>query len=132
MVRMNRVAVAAELLLSHQFSFGINEGVQQVIMARNIAIEINSSWVMLYLDSKNAHTFCSRERLEEELELNAAYHYMLESFRAIYGKTVTIREWHYGNGPDMPATSFHTSCEGLISGDAHPRYTLMSWHQGLT
>jgi len=27
MVRMNRVAVAAELLLSHQFIFGINRGV---------------------------------------------------------------------------------------------------------
>jgi len=37
MVRMNRVAVAADLLLSHQFSFGINGGVQQVIMACNIA-----------------------------------------------------------------------------------------------
>ena len=28
MVRMNKMAVAAELLLSHQFSFGINGGVQ--------------------------------------------------------------------------------------------------------
>jgi hypothetical protein len=45
---------------------------------------------MLELDSKNAHASCSRERLEEELELNAAYHYMLESFRALYGKTITI------------------------------------------
>ena len=63
MVRMKRVAVAAELLLSHQFSFGINGGGQQVILACNIALEINPSWVMLDLDSKNAHTFCSRERL---------------------------------------------------------------------
>ena len=55
---------------------------------------------MLDLDSKNAHTFCSRERLEEELEMNVAYHYMLESFRALYGKTVTV-QWHFGNGPDM-------------------------------
>jgi hypothetical protein len=117
MVRMNRVAVAAELLLSHQFSFGINGGVQHVILACNIALEINPSWVMLDLDSKNAHTFCSRERLEEELELNVAYHYMLESFRALYGKTVTV-QWHFGNGPDRPATSFHMSCEGLRQGDA--------------
>jgi hypothetical protein len=82
MVRMNMVAVAVELLLSHQLSFGINGGVQQVILACNIALEINPSWVMLDLDSKNAHTFSSRERLEEELELNVAYHFMLESFRA--------------------------------------------------
>ncbi len=74
MVRMNRTAVATELLRSHQFSFGINGGVQQVILAYNVALEINPSWLMLDLDSKNAHTFCSRERLEEELELNVVYH----------------------------------------------------------
>jgi hypothetical protein len=117
MVRMNRLAVAAELLLSHQFSFGINGGVQQAILACKVALEINPSWLMMDLDSKNAHTFCSRERLEEELELNVAYHYMLESFRALYGKTVTVK-WHYGNGADRPATSFHMSCEGLRQGDA--------------
>ena len=38
MMRMNRVAVAAELLLSHQFSFGINGGVQQVILACNASL----------------------------------------------------------------------------------------------
>ena len=74
MVRMNGMAVATELLLSRQFSFGINGDVQQVIMACNVTLEINPSWLMLDLDSKNAHTFCSRERLEEELELNVAYH----------------------------------------------------------
>ena len=42
---------------------------------------------------------------------------MLESFRALYGKTFTV-QWHYGNGPDRPATSFHMSCEGLVQGDA--------------
>ena len=41
MVRMNRLAVAAELLLSHQFSFGINGGVRQVNLACNVALEIN-------------------------------------------------------------------------------------------
>jgi len=46
-----------------------------------------------------------------------AYHYMLESFRALYGKTVTV-QWHVGNGPDRPATSFRMSCEGLRQGDA--------------
>jgi hypothetical protein len=86
-------------------------------LACYIALEINPSWVMLDLDSKNAHTFCSRERLEEGLEMNVAYHYMLKSFRALYGKTVTV-QWHFGNGPDRPATSFHMSCEGLGQGDA--------------
>ena len=77
-------------------------------MACNIALEINPSWLMLDLDSKNAHTFCSRDSLEEELELNVAYHYMLESFRDLYGKTITV-QWHYGNGADKPATNFHMS-----------------------
>jgi hypothetical protein len=117
MVRMNRLTVATEVLLSHQFSFDINGGVHQVILACNVALEINPSWLMMDLDSKNAHTFCSRERLEEELELNVAYHYMLESFRALYGKTITV-QWRFGNGADRPATSFHMSCEGLRQGDA--------------
>jgi hypothetical protein len=43
------------------------------------------------------------------------YHYMLESFRALYGKTVTM-QWHFGNGADKPATSFYMSCEGLRQG----------------
>ena len=118
MVRMHGVTIAEELLLSYHFYFGINgRGVQQVIMACNIALEINPSWAMLDMDSKNAHTFSFRDMLEEELELNVAYHCMLESFRAIYGKTVTL-QWHYGNGVDIPATSFHLSYEGLRQGDA--------------
>jgi len=83
MVRMNKILVTTELMLSHPFSFGINAGVQQVILAYNIALEINPSWLMLDLDSKNAHTFCSRDMLEEELELHVAYHYMLESLRTL-------------------------------------------------
>ena len=86
-------------------------------MTCNIALEINPSWLMLDLDSKNAHTFCSRDRLEEEFELNVAYHYMLESFMTLYEKTVTMQR-HIGNGPDRPSTSFHMSCEGLKQGDA--------------
>jgi hypothetical protein len=50
MVRMNKVAVVAKLLLPHQFFFGVNGGVQHVILACNIALEINPSWVMLDLD----------------------------------------------------------------------------------
>jgi len=61
------------------------------MLACNIALEINPLWVMLNMNSKNAHTFCSQDRLEEALELNVAYHYMLDSFRALYGKTVTLQ-----------------------------------------
>ena len=82
-----------------------------MILVCNIALEINTSWLMLDLDPKKCHTFCSRDMMEEDLELNVAYHYMLESFRALYGKTITV-QWHFGNGPDMHATSFHMSCEG--------------------
>ena len=42
---------------------------------------------------------------------------MLESFRALYGKTIVV-QWHFGNGADKPATSFHISCYGLRQGDA--------------
>jgi len=50
MIRMSRLTIAEILLLSHQFFFGINGGAQQVIMACNIALEINSLWLMLDLD----------------------------------------------------------------------------------
>jgi hypothetical protein len=116
-VRMNRLVVAEVFLLFHQIFFGINGGIWHVILASNIALKINLSWLMMDHDLKNAHTFCFRVMLEEELELNVAFHCMLDSFRALYGKTVTV-QWHFGNGPDMPATSFHLSCEGLKQGDA--------------
>ncbi len=45
---------------------------------------------MLDLDSCNAHTFCSWDKLEKELELNILFHYMLISFRALHGRTVTV------------------------------------------
>jgi hypothetical protein len=59
---------------------------------------------MLDINSKNCYTFCSRGILEEELELNVACHYMLETFRALYGKTITI-QWNFRNGPGRPARS---------------------------
>jgi hypothetical protein len=69
------------------------------------------------LDLKNAHTFCSRDRVDEELESDIIYHYLLESFRALYGKAVTP-QWHYGDGPDRPPTSCHMSIDGPRQGDA--------------
>jgi hypothetical protein len=91
MVKMNIVVLAEQLLLSHQFSFGINGGVQQVIHACTITLEINPTWLMLDMDSENAHAFCNWDKLEEELEINVVYHYMLMSYRALYGKIVTAQ-----------------------------------------
>ena len=45
---------------------------------------------MLDLDSCNDYTFCSRDKLEKKLELKILIHYMLMSFRALYGRTVTV------------------------------------------
>ena len=69
------------------------------------------------MDSKNAHTFCSRVMLEEELELNMAFHHMLKSYRALYDKIVTA-QWQFENGPGRPTTNFRLPCEGLGQGDA--------------
>jgi hypothetical protein len=117
MVKMNWVYVAVQLLLSHQFSAGINGDVQQVIPACTISLEINPTWVMLDLNSENAHTFCNRDKSEEELELNVAYHCMLMSYRVLYVKTVTMR-WHFGNGPNNHPISFQMSYEGMRQGNA--------------
>ena len=69
------------------------------------------------MDLKNAHTFSSRDKAEEELESDIIYHYMLEVFKALYGKTVTP-QWHYRDGPDRPPTSVHMSIDRFRQGDA--------------
>ena len=96
MVKMNRVMVADQLLSSRKCSFMINGDVHQVILACTITLEINPSWIMLDLDSDNAHTLCSRDKLEVELEINLVYHYMLMSYKDIYRKTLTFQS-HFGN-----------------------------------
>ena len=55
LVRMNRLAVAEVLLLSHQFSFGIKGGVQQVIMGITLSLQLNPHFVEIDLDLKSAH-----------------------------------------------------------------------------
>ncbi len=60
---------------------------------------------MLDLDAENAHTYCSRDKVEEDLEINVVYHFMLMSYKALYGKTITI-QWHFGNDLDCQPTSF--------------------------
>ncbi len=50
LVRMNRLAVAENLLLSHQFSFGIKGGVQQVILGITPSLQLNPHFVEIDLD----------------------------------------------------------------------------------
>ena len=72
---------------------------QQVILVCTITLEIKSSGIMLYLDSKNALTFCNRDKPKGELEIHVVYHYILIMYKAMYGKTVIV-QCHFGNGPD--------------------------------
>ena len=109
-VRMNRLAVAAQLLRSHQFSFGSNGGVQQLILGCTVTLQVHPSFVQIDFDLRNAHTFCSRDRVEEELESDIIYHYLLESLRTFYGKTVTPQR-HYGDGPDRPPPPRAATCQ---------------------
>ncbi len=53
--------------------FGINGGVQQGITGCTIALQVHPSFVHIDLDLRNAHTFCSRDRVEEELESDILY-----------------------------------------------------------
>ena len=69
------------------------------------------------MDLKKAHTFSSRDKAEEEMESDIIYHYLLEVFKALYGKTVTP-QWHYGDRPNRPPTSVHMSIDGFRQGDA--------------
>jgi hypothetical protein len=76
---------------------------------------------MLELDSCYAHTFSSRDKLKEELERNILYNYTTQSFRALYGKTVTL-QWHFGEGPDRPPAGLEYSCEGFRLGDTPAKF----------
>ena len=89
LVKMNRLAVAETLLLSHQFSFGIKGEVQQVILGISLSLKLIPHFVEIDLDLKKAHTFSSRDKLEEELKIDAIYHNLFEVCRSLYGKTVT-------------------------------------------
>ena len=88
-----------------------------MILGWTLALQVHPSFVQIDLDLRNANTICSRYRIEEELESDIIYNYLLESFRALYGKTVTPHG-HYGDGPDRPPTSCHMSIDGLRQGDA--------------
>ena len=93
---MKRLAVAETLILSYQFSFGIKGGVHHVIMCTSLSLQLNPHSVEIDLDLKNAHIFSSRDKTDEEFESDVMYHYLLEVFRSLYGKTVTPK-WHYGD-----------------------------------
>jgi hypothetical protein len=109
---MNRLAVAETLLLSHTFSFGIKGGVQHVILGITLSLQIDPNFVELDLDLKNAHTFSSRDKAEEELESDIVFRYLLEVFKSLYGKTVTP-QWHYGDGSGRAPIRVHISIDGF-------------------
>ncbi len=69
-----------------------------------MALQVNPEALVLDLDSANAHTFCSRDSMEDELESNIIYHYLLKAYRNLYGKNVAT-QWHFGSGPDRPPSS---------------------------
>ena len=112
LVRMNRLAVAETLLLSHTFSFGIKGGVQHVILGITLSLQLNPNFVEIDMDLKNTHAFSSTDKAEEELESDIIFHYLLQVFKSLYGRTVTP-QWHYGDGPDRPPTSVHMFIDGL-------------------
>jgi len=93
LIRMNRLAVAEVLLLSHQFSYGIKGGVQQVILGITLSLLLNPDFMEIDLDLKNAHTFSSRDKIEEELESDVIYNYLVEVFGSLYGRTLAPL-WH--------------------------------------
>jgi hypothetical protein len=61
----------------------------QVILGITLPLQLNPHFVEIDLDLKNAHTFSSRDKVEEEMESDVIYHYLLEVFKALYGKTFT-------------------------------------------
>jgi len=58
-------------------------------MGISLALQLNPNFVEIDLDLKNAHTFSSRDKVEEEMESDVIDHYLLEVFRSLYGKTAT-------------------------------------------
>jgi hypothetical protein len=57
-----------------------------VILACSLALQLHKNFVQTDFDLRNAHTFCSRDRAKVELESGIIYHYILETFRALYRK----------------------------------------------
>ena len=65
LLRRNKVAVAKQFLFSRRFSFRINAGMQHDILAYTISLKTSLNKIMIDIGSKNAHTFRSRDILEE-------------------------------------------------------------------
>jgi hypothetical protein len=54
-----------------------------------VYLQLNLHFAEINLDLKNAHTFSSRDKAEEELESDVIFYYPLEVFMTLYGKTMT-------------------------------------------
>ena len=77
-----------------------------MILGITLSLQLNLDFVEIDLDLKNAHTFSSRDKIEEELESDVNYHCLVEVFKSLYGGTVTP-QWHDGDGPDRPPPPPH-------------------------
>ena len=58
-------------------------------MGITLSLQLKPHFVKINLDLKNTHTFSLRDKIEEELESDVVFGYLLELFRSLYGKTVT-------------------------------------------
>ena len=115
-LQMKRKGLAERMLKSNQFSYGTLGGVQLVIMGCIVALYCNPSWCLLEIDYANAHLYCNRENIWEELERDPYFHFLIHIFLYLYGENNTPL-WHFGNGPDQPLTSIHWQGLALRQGE---------------
>ena len=112
LVRMNMLAVAENLLLSHQFSFGIKGGVQHVILG----ILFLSTTKPSLRGNRPRPLKCSHLQLTGQGRRRDGKRYHLSlpsgSFQGSLREDI-YPQWHYGDGPDRPPTRVHMSIDGF-------------------
>jgi hypothetical protein len=111
LLRVNMKGLAERMLRSNQFSFGIPDCVQHVILGCTVALQCDPDWVLGEFDLKNAQTNCSLGLIWQELIIDTYFHFL-----CMYGDTCTPQT-HYGNGPDQAPTSIHWSGDGPRQGE---------------
>ena len=81
-----------------------------VILGCTLAIQMKPYFVQVDFNLRNAHTFRSRDRMEEELETRIIFHYLLLAFHALYGNnchlSVALRRRFWSPAAISPSTAF--------------------------